>query len=103
MKMVAGSLLRAAAGRRRLAAAASKPFVESGKCQSGKVLLLCVVMCCCYGSVHIAATLKFCLLRRSSLVGAVQPQGFVVVVVVVDLVVRTEVGLHGGCLGMRER
>ncbi|WMV07574.1 hypothetical protein MTR67_000959 [Solanum verrucosum] len=39
--------------------------------------------------MHITATSKFCLLRRSSLVGAVQPQGFVVVVVV-DIVVRTE-------------
>ncbi|KAG5622624.1 hypothetical protein H5410_007842 [Solanum commersonii] len=47
------------------------------------------------GSVHIATTSKFFLLRRSLLVGAVHPQGFVVVVVV-DLVVRTEVGLHGG-------
>ncbi|KAG5629442.1 hypothetical protein H5410_001159 [Solanum commersonii] len=39
--------------------------------------------------MHIAATSKFCLLHRSSLVGAVQPQDFVVVVVV-DIVVRTE-------------
>lgn len=43
------------------------------------------------------------MLRRSSLVGAVQPQGFVVVVVVVNLVVRIEVGLYGGCLEMGER
>ena len=43
--------------------------------------------------MHIAATSKFLSLCRNSMVGAVQPHGFVVVVVVVvvvvDLVVRT--------------
>uniref|UniRef100_A0A3Q7EBG9 Uncharacterized protein n=1 Tax=Solanum lycopersicum TaxID=4081 RepID=A0A3Q7EBG9_SOLLC len=47
--------------------------------------------------MHITATSEFLLLRWSSFVGAVQPHDFVVVVVV-DLVVRTKVGLYGGCL-----
>ncbi|KAG5613266.1 hypothetical protein H5410_024547 [Solanum commersonii] len=38
-------------------------------------------------SESLSSDIRFCLLRRSSLVGAVQQQGFVVVV---DLVVRTE-------------
>ena len=46
--------------------------------------------------------LKGSVLLATPELAAVQPQGFVVVVVV-DLVVRTEVGLYGGCLGMGER
>ncbi|WMV38801.1 hypothetical protein MTR67_032186 [Solanum verrucosum] len=51
--------------------------------------------------VHIATSLRFYLLRQSLLVGEVQSQDFVVVVI--NLAVSTEVGLHSGRLGTRER